>query len=185
MIVFDSTAPAQQVAYIGLGSNLGDRLQNIIDALVCLAQDPCIQVLAKSAFYESAPFATQGDPPADGPNYVNAAAKISTAYSPFDLMRILLDIEHIFSRTRSYKNAPRTLDLDLLCYEDVVLNTPELTLPHPRIIERNFVVQPLLCLEPNMVLAPWGALKTHAGVPLREVEHCTSCQKNSHNYDKL
>jgi 2-amino-4-hydroxy-6-hydroxymethyldihydropteridine diphosphokinase len=142
-------------AFIGFGGNIGDTRQFITDAIVCLALRSELQILAKSCFYQSAPVeATGGD-------YVNAVIEIETQLTPYGLLHVCQAIEQEFGRERPYSNAPRTLDLDILFFEGVIQNETELILPHPRIIERSFVLLPLLEIAPDFFLPDLGELKTY------------------------
>jgi 2-amino-4-hydroxy-6-hydroxymethyldihydropteridine diphosphokinase len=127
------------LTYIGLGSNLGDRRGYLEQALSLLRETPGIEVLRVSSFFETAPV---GGPAGQGP-YLNAAAAIRTSLPPTDLLKRLLAIESACGRVRAERFGPRTLDLDLLLYGDVVLDSADLTVPHPRLHERLFVLQPL------------------------------------------
>ena len=142
-------------AFIGFGGNIGDTRQIITDAIVCLALRSELQILAKSCFYQSAPMeATGGD-------YINAVIEVETELTPYGLLHVCQAIEHEFGRERPYSNAPRTLDLDILSFEGVTQNETELMLPHPRMIERSFVLLPLLEIAPNFFLPNLGELKTY------------------------
>ena len=142
-------------AFIGFGGNIGDTRQLITDAIVCLALRSELQILAKSCFYQSAPVeATGGD-------YINAVIEVETELSPYGLLHVCQTIEQEFGRERPYANAPRTLDLDILCFEGVTQSATELMLPHPRIIERSFVLLPLLEIAPDIFLPNWGELKAY------------------------
>ena len=137
-------------AFIGFGGNIGDTRQLITDAIVCLAQRSQLHILAKSCFYQSAPVeATGGD-------YINAVIEIETELSPYGLLHVCQAIEQEFGRERPYANAPRTLDLDILSFEGVTQNETELILPHPKIIERSFVLLPLLEIAPDFCLPNLG-----------------------------
>lgn len=127
------------LAYLALGSNLGDRRAYLDAAVRRLRAEPGLRVLAVSRYYETAPV---GGPPGQG-LYLNAAVKVEASHSPMRLLDLCLFVEKQLGRERSVKDAPRTLDLDVLLYDDVNLNTPELTLPHPRMHERAFVLVPL------------------------------------------
>jgi 2-amino-4-hydroxy-6-hydroxymethyldihydropteridine diphosphokinase len=130
-------------AYIGLGSNLGDRramLQTAVQQLETLGR-----ITGVSSLYETEPVGYLEQPP-----FLNAVVALETALSPGDLLRALLDVERTLGRTRSFANAPRTIDLDLLLIDDVTLETTELILPHPRLHERAFVLVPLAELAPDM-----------------------------------
>ena len=142
-------------AFIGFGGNIGDTRQLITDAIVCLALRSELQILAKSCFYQSAPVeATGGD-------YINAVVEIETELTPYGLLHVCQAIEQQFGRERPYSNAPRTLDLDILSFEGVTQNETELMLPHPRMIERSFVLLPLLEIAPDFFLPNLGELKAY------------------------
>jgi 2-amino-4-hydroxy-6-hydroxymethyldihydropteridine diphosphokinase len=142
-------------AFIGFGGNIGDTRQLITDAIVCLALRSELQILAKSCFYQSAPVEATGN------DYINAVIEIETELTPYGLLHVCQAIETEFGRERPYSNAPRTLDLDILSFEGVTQNETELMLPHPRIIERSFVLLPLLEIAPNFFLPDLGELKTY------------------------
>jgi 2-amino-4-hydroxy-6-hydroxymethyldihydropteridine diphosphokinase len=127
------------IAYIALGSNLGDRWATLSGAVKRLRAEPGLRVLASSETYETAPV----NCPPGSSAFLNAVVAIETQRTPEDLLRLLLRIERHFGRVRSAPNAPRLLDLDLILYGDRVINTPELTIPHPRMHERAFVLVPL------------------------------------------
>ncbi|MCF8206792.1 MAG: 2-amino-4-hydroxy-6-hydroxymethyldihydropteridine diphosphokinase [Methylotenera sp.] len=132
-------------AFIGLGANLGADLgATLTQAALQLAALPQTQVGALSSLWRSAPV------DADGPDFVNAVAALDTELAPMDLLAALQAIELAHGRERPYRHAPRTLDLDLLLYGDVVLDTPRLTLPHPRLGERAFVLRPLMEIAPEL-----------------------------------
>lgn len=126
-------------AYIALGSNLGDRWAILSAAVRRLGAEPGLRLIANSEKYETAPV---NCPPGSGA-FLNAVVAVETDREPHDLLRLLLSIERQFGRARSEPNSPRTLDLDLILYGDRVIDTPELTLPHPRMHERPFVLAPL------------------------------------------
>ncbi|MCS7167306.1 MAG: 2-amino-4-hydroxy-6-hydroxymethyldihydropteridine diphosphokinase [Gemmatales bacterium] len=135
------------IAYIALGSNLGDRQAHLDAALTQLRQTPGLRVLAVSRYWETDPV---GGPPGQ-PRYLNAVCAVETDLSPQELHRELLRIESSQGRQRGERNAPRTLDLDLLLYGDEILQTAELTVPHPRLHQRAFVLGPLAELAPTLV----------------------------------
>lgn len=137
-------------AYVGLGANLGDARAQVEAAFDALAATPGVQGARRSSLYRSAPV------DAGGPDYVNAVAAIDTTLAPRDLLHALQAIELRFGRERPYPNAPRTLDLDLLLHGDTRLADPELTLPHPRLHLRAFVLQPLAELAPALVVPGLG-----------------------------
>ncbi len=141
------------LAYIALGANLGDPAATVNAAFAALDQLPESRLLAKSALYRTAPVGI-----ADQPEFVNAAALIDTTLAPEALLDALLDIEQTFGRIRAERNGPRTLDLDLLLYDELTLATPRLTLPHPRLHLRAFVLQPLAELAPELEIPGRGRL---------------------------
>ena len=130
------------VAYVALGANLGERLSSLRRAATTLADHPDIAMSAASSIWES-----PAAPPADkeDPSFLNAVVRIQTRLSPRDLLDLLLSVEADLGRRRDRagEGAPRTIDLDLLAHGDHVAQDPELTLPHPRIEEREFVLKPL------------------------------------------
>jgi len=125
--------------FIALGSNLGDRESNIRAALHDLEQKRDIRVVRCSRLHESAPV---GGPPGQPP-YLNAVAELETGLSPRGLLKRLLEIERRHGRERTVPDGPRTLDLDLLLYRDQIISEPDLVVPHPRMWQRPFVMQPL------------------------------------------
>jgi 2-amino-4-hydroxy-6-hydroxymethyldihydropteridine diphosphokinase len=129
----------EHTAYIGLGSNLGDRRRNLDGALAELDRREDIRVVARSSYHETEPV---GGPPGQG-MYLNGAAALRTNLSPEGLLQALLEVEQLFGRVRREPNGPRTLDLDLLLYDDLVrVDAPPLV-PHPRMAKRRFVLEPL------------------------------------------
>ena len=141
------------LAYIALGANLGDPAATVNAAFAALDRLPHSRLLAKSALYRTAPVGI-----ADQPEFVNAAARLETTLPPEALLDALLDIEQAFGRVRAERNGPRTLDLDLLLYDELRLATPRLILPHPRLHLRAFVLQPLAELAPDLALPGRGRL---------------------------
>ena len=139
--------PYPHTAYIGLGANLGAAQKTLQSVSEALDELPRTQRMALSPFYRSAPVQARG------PDYVNAVAVLSTGLDPFTLLHALQQLELTYGRVRSYQNAPRTLDLDLLLYDTRKIDTPTLTLPHPRMHERAFVLRPLADVAPDLVLA--------------------------------
>ncbi|WP_462389787.1 2-amino-4-hydroxy-6-hydroxymethyldihydropteridine diphosphokinase [Acidovorax sp. Q11] len=135
------------LAYVGLGANLGEREAALRQALAALGQCPGTRVLRVSPLYGSAPV------DASGPDYLNAVAEVATTLAPEALLQALQAIEQSAGRERPYRNAPRTLDLDILWFGDQVIHTPTLTAPHPRMAERAFVLHPLADLVPDRVSA--------------------------------
>jgi 2-amino-4-hydroxy-6-hydroxymethyldihydropteridine diphosphokinase len=131
-------------AYIALGSNLGNRAANLRTALEMLAQTAGISITAVSAIYETAPV---GGPEQDP--YLNACAALVTKLTPTRLLLMMLDIEQKMGRVRKVRWGPRIIDLDLLLYGEIMMNTPLLELPHPRMSERDFVLIPLTDIAPD------------------------------------
>lgn len=141
------TAVANRIAWVGLGANLGQAQQTLIQACQALADTPGVISLQVSPYYRTTPVDSSG------PLYVNAVARLATSLEALALLDRLQQIEQDFGRERPYHNAPRTLDLDLLLYDERHIDTPRLTVPHPRMHERAFVLQPLRDLAPTMALA--------------------------------
>ncbi|WNO04190.1 2-amino-4-hydroxy-6-hydroxymethyldihydropteridine diphosphokinase [Rhodoferax mekongensis] len=132
-------------AYIGLGANLGDPMVALRTALEGLERLPASRLVRASGFFGSTPVDSTG------PDYVNAVAEISTCLSAPDLLVALQQQELQAGRERPYRNAPRTLDLDILLYGSARIASPALTVPHPRMRERAFVLMPLAELDPERV----------------------------------
>lgn len=132
-------------AFVALGSNLEDPQQQVLRALAELDGLPGTRVTAKSALYRTAPVGYDNQP-----DFINAAAEVSTTLEPLALLRALLALEMAHGRERPFPNAPRVLDLDLLLYDHLELHDPELTLPHPRLHERGFVLFPLADIAPEL-----------------------------------
>lgn len=130
--------------YLGLGSNLGDRRRNLEAALDALRAHPQIAVTAVSSFLETDPV---GGPPGQG-KFLNAAAKIETDLSPEALLEELKRVERALGRKPGPRWGPREVDLDILLYGDTILDTEALTIPHPRMCERRFVMEPLAEIAP-------------------------------------
>ena len=133
-------------AYIGLGSNQGDRELNLLRAVAELGKLPDSRVRGLSSFYETSPVGVS-----EQLDFYNAVLRLSTRLSPLELLRRLLQIEQsVFHRTRTLRWGPRSMDLDLLLYGDLVIANDELTVPHPAMAERRFVLQPLHDLAPDL-----------------------------------
>lgn len=137
-------------AYVGLGANLGDARHTLEAAVRDLATLPDTRVVERSSWYRTAPVDSTG------PDYVNGVAALDTRLDPPALLAALLDIEARHGRERPYRNAPRTLDLDLLLHDGTVCSTPSLTLPHPRLHQRAFVLVPLAEIAPDVVVPGHG-----------------------------
>lgn len=134
-------------AYIGLGANLGDASAAVLEAVQAIAEIDGVALIRQSSLYASAPLDSSG------PDYINAVVEVLTLLKPLELLLVLQDIEQRAGRVRSYRNAPRTLDLDLLLHGDTHIDTPVLTLPHPRMWLRAFVLNPLAEIAPQHVAA--------------------------------
>jgi 2-amino-4-hydroxy-6-hydroxymethyldihydropteridine diphosphokinase len=139
-------------AFIGVGANLGDAPATVRAALQALGRLPDTRLLDCSSLYRSAPVE------ASGPDFINAVAELHTALPALALLHLMQAIEQDCGRTRSVRNAPRTLDLDLLSYGDAVLRSEELTLPHPRAHLRAFVLLPLAEIDPLLKLPGLGPI---------------------------
>jgi 2-amino-4-hydroxy-6-hydroxymethyldihydropteridine diphosphokinase len=138
-------------AYVGLGSNLGDREAALEEAIALLRGHPDIEVVAVSTLRETEPWG-----PVEQPSYLNGAAAIDTRLQPRELLGVLLDVERRLGRVRVERFGPRTIDLDLLLYGDAVLDEPGLEVPHPRLHERAFALEPLRELDPQLVVPGHG-----------------------------
>ncbi len=136
------------IAYIGIGANLGDARANVIDAIARLS---CVgNLLASSSLYRTAPIDSSGD------DYINAVACVDTELDAPAVLAQLQGIELAHGRERPYRNAPRTLDLDLLLYGELQIHLPQLNVPHPRMQERAFVLAPLLEIAPDIAIPGLG-----------------------------
>jgi 2-amino-4-hydroxy-6-hydroxymethyldihydropteridine diphosphokinase len=135
------------LAYIGLGANLGDAIDTVRAAIEQVASLPLTRRMATSSLYRCAPV------DANGPDFINAVLAIKTGLNAFDLLAHLQRIELACGRERPYRNAPRTLDLDLLLFGAACIDSPALQLPHPRMYERAFVLLPLMEIAPLQVSA--------------------------------
>ncbi|MGB4065568.1 MAG: 2-amino-4-hydroxy-6-hydroxymethyldihydropteridine diphosphokinase [Azonexus sp.] len=140
-------------AYVALGANLGDPAATVLAAFAALANLPESRVTHGSSLYRTAPVGLT-----DQPEFVNAVAQLETTLAPEALLDALFEIEQRFGRIRSEKNGPRTLDLDLLLYNDQFIDLPRLTLPHPRLHLRAFVLQPLAEIAPQLVIPGRGTV---------------------------
>jgi 2-amino-4-hydroxy-6-hydroxymethyldihydropteridine diphosphokinase len=132
-------------AYIALGANLGDAQASVRLAMTKIAQLPGVELLSVSSLYRTAPIESSGL------DYINSVVKISSAWPAHSLLNFLQDIEHSAGRERPYRNAPRTLDLDLLLYGSANISSERLTVPHPRMWERGFVLLPLREIAADLV----------------------------------
>lgn len=142
-----------QRAYIALGANLGNPVATINDAIDALVALPGSIFLAVSSLYRTAPVGLKHQP-----DFINAVVAVKTHLTPRELLDELFVVEAQFGRERTVKNAPRTLDLDLLLHGDTVMHEAGLTLPHPRLHERAFVLAPLAEIAPDLVIPGRGAV---------------------------
>ena len=133
-------------AFVALGANLVEPQTQVRAALAELARLPQSTLVAASSLYRTAPVGLAGQP-----DFINAVAALDTSLSPDDLLEALFAIERSFGRVRKEKNGPRTLDLDLLLYDNEIIDTPHLHLPHPRLHLRAFVLEPLAEIAPERV----------------------------------
>jgi 2-amino-4-hydroxy-6-hydroxymethyldihydropteridine diphosphokinase len=141
-------------AFVGLGANLGDRAATLQRAVGLLRERPGVAVVAVSSFRETEPVGCL-----DQPRFLNGAVEIETALEPEALLATLLDVERQLGRVREGpRYGPRTVDLDLLLVEGVTRDRPGLTLPHPRLHERAFALEPLAELEPSLVVPGRGSV---------------------------
>ena len=155
---------APVTAYIGLGANLGDAARTLQQAIQALQHVPGLSLLRASSLYKSAPHQARG------PDFINAVACVSSSLNPIELLSALHAIEQAFGRERPYPNSPRTLDLDLLLYGSARIDSPRLQVPHPRMLERAFVLAPLAQIAPelvgeNQLQAVAAQLLTHLETP--------------------
>lgn len=137
--------------YIGLGGNLGRPLHTLGEAIAALDAIPGTRLLRASSLWRSAPLGHTQQP-----DFINAVAEVDSTLAPRGLLTALLALELRFGRQRSFANAPRTLDLDLLLHSDAIVREPGLVLPHPRMHGRAFVLAPLLELAPNCIIPGCG-----------------------------
>ena len=133
------------ISYIGLGSNLGNREMMLIRSMEYLNQVPNINITNRSSFYETKPV---GGPPQG--DFINAAIEVETQLSPINLLVKLQEIEVRLRRKRVIKDGPRTIDLDILLFDDIIINTSRLNIPHPLMHKRMFVLEPLTEIAPQL-----------------------------------
>ncbi len=158
------------IAYIGLGSNLVEPVAQVNHALAVLDALPQTRLLKHSSLYRSAPVGYL-----DQPDFINAVAQIETGLAPLALLEALLALELECGRTREFKDAPRTLDLDVLLYDDLQHHEHGLTVPHPQMHKRAFVLLPLLEISPDCIIPGVGAaadaMRACTGQDLERLEH--------------
>ncbi len=143
----------EHTAFVGLGSNLADPCAQVEQAMRELATLPQVRVVQRSSLYRSAPVGYL-----EQPDFINAVVQLQTTLPPRDLLDALLALEHRCGRTRDFVNAPRTLDLDVLLYDDLQHHEHGLTIPHPQMHRRAFVLQPLLEIAPDCVIPGIGSV---------------------------
>ncbi|OIQ86076.1 2-amino-4-hydroxy-6-hydroxymethyldihydropteridine pyrophosphokinase [mine drainage metagenome] len=141
-------------AFIALGSNLQEPATQVAQALSEISDLPATTLVRTSSLYRTAPLGCD-----DQPDFINAVAEIATDMPPMDLLQALLDLETRHGRQRPFPNAPRVLDLDLLLYDDLTMETPDLTLPHPRMHQRGFVLLPLTEIAPRLEIPGLGIVR--------------------------
>lgn len=139
---------------LGLGSNLGDAYAHLQTAIKNIIQLPNTSLHQCSSFFQSAPIDAQGN------DFINAVVQINTTLTPLTLLTKLQDIEHQAGRTRPYRNAPRILDIDILLIDQKIIDVPTLQVPHPRMLERAFVLVPLLEIMPDSIHPIVGKLSS-------------------------
>jgi 2-amino-4-hydroxy-6-hydroxymethyldihydropteridine diphosphokinase len=133
----------EHTVYLALGSNLGNRLANLKEAIAALP--PQMEVNAKSAVYETPPWGYE-----DQPKFLNQVIKVTTYLDPEPLLKHLKRLEVTLGRKETFQNGPRLIDIDILFYDDLILNTRSLVVPHPRLQERGFVLLPLMDIDPDL-----------------------------------
>ncbi|MEX2210178.1 MAG: 2-amino-4-hydroxy-6-hydroxymethyldihydropteridine diphosphokinase [Gaiellaceae bacterium] len=144
-----------EIAYLGVGANLGDRAATIAQAVQLLGESPDVEVLAVSELRETDPVGLE-----DQPRFLNGAVALRTSLAPRELLDLLLEVERLLGRTREGPRfGPRTIDLDLLVYEDIELDEPGLTVPHPRLHERRFALEPLAEVAPGLAIPGRGSVE--------------------------
>ena len=137
--------------FVALGSNLDTPARQVTRALQAISQLPKTQLIKQSSLYKTAPVGYDVQP-----DFINAVAEIATTLTPQSLLEKLLEIEQAFGRERTFANAPRVLDLDLLLFDELILHTEALTLPHPRMHTRGFVLLPLAEIAPEINIPNHG-----------------------------
>jgi 2-amino-4-hydroxy-6-hydroxymethyldihydropteridine diphosphokinase len=154
----------KHTAYIGLGSNLANPSSQVSLAMKAIDSLPDTHVVARSSLFRSAPVGY-----VDQPDFINAVVKVETSLTPLALLQALLALELQNGRTREFQNAPRTLDLDVLLYDDLQHHEHGLTVPHPQMHKRAFVLQPLLEIAPDCAIPGVGQASA-------AMEHCKNQQ---------
>lgn len=167
-MTFENPIPHRATAFIALGGNLCEPERQIARTFADLGALPATRLVACSSLYRSAPVGFR-----EQPDFINAVVQVETGLNARDLLRHLLELEQRRGRVREFRNAPRILDLDLLLHGDRAFHDPELTLPHPRMHERAFVLLPLCEIAPHCVIPGRGAaadlLVCCAGQPIEKI----------------
>ena len=145
-------------AFVAIGSNLENPVSQVNSAYVALNNIPNTRVIKTSSLYQTAPIDCINHPQNPVPDFINAVAELETELSPLELLEALFSIENQAGRERPYQNAPRVLDCDLLLYENTCMNTARLTLPHPRMHTRGFVLLPLFEIAPTLSIPNHGKI---------------------------
>ena len=165
------------IAYLGLGSNLGDPVEQLVKARAAICAIQGLVFVRASSLYQSPAWGSD----APQPDYVNAVVAVQSSLSPHELWSATSEIEIAQGRIRcvpGVRNAARTLDIDLLIFADLQLQTQELTVPHPRMLERDFVLLPLVEIDPNLTIAghgtAWQCLQRIAPIRARKLSHNSS-----------
>jgi 2-amino-4-hydroxy-6-hydroxymethyldihydropteridine diphosphokinase len=156
-----------RTCYLSLGSNLGDRAALLAEAVARLCAHPALTVTQVSPVYETRAVADEPQP-----DYLNLAVALETDLEPRQLLSVTQEIERVLGRERPYPNAPRTIDVDLLVCGGIMMATAELTLPHPRMLQRQFVLQPLADIAPDLragMAPPVGELADRSDAAVRRV----------------
>lgn len=156
-----TAAADSHLAYVALGANLSDPLAQVSGAACALAELPASRLICCSSLYRTAPVGSRLI--RDQADFINAVAALATALTPLQLLDALFGVERRFGRRRDYHHAPRTLDLDLLLYDQLIIDSPRLSLPHPRMHLRAFVIAPLLEIAPQAQIPGRG--KASAWLP--------------------
>lgn len=141
----------EQKAFIGIGSNIGDSTKNCTASIIKLTEDKRVRLISRSFFYVTSPVSA-----IEQKDFINCVVCIIWAGSPFDLLELLNSIEEIMGRSRGDKNGPRTIDLDILLFGDLVLNSPSLKIPHPELHKRKFAIIPCIEIEPAIIHPVYG-----------------------------
>lgn len=147
-------------AFIALGSNLANPILQVKNALLAIDKIPHTHVIKQSSMYQTAPIDCPQTSKEAVPDFINVVAEVQTTLSPENLLHALHSIEDAAGRERPYVNAPRVIDCDLLLYENILKNTAKLTLPHPRMHTRGFVLLPLFEIAPQLILPNHGKIAT-------------------------